>query len=171
MFQKPSECGGFSHVLDVLEEYGEKYQRLILKEFDTHGSNIDRSRLGFYFESVMNIKNTILDQWANQVQRGSSRVFMPGGEFSPYFSERWCISINMEYLQQYELEIETWVEGALAGQESFRQAVHIILKSISVSEYLKPHMIMKGGMLLAFVTKRTIYKGYRLLNALEITRV
>jgi len=101
MFQKPSECGGFSHVLEVLEEYGEKYQRLILKEFDKNGSNIDKSRLGFYLESVMGVQNKILDKWAESVQRGSSRVFMPGGDFSPYYSERWCISINMEYLQQY----------------------------------------------------------------------
>jgi len=101
MFQKPSECGGFSHVLDVLEEYGERYQRLILKEFDKNGSNIDKSRLGFYLESVMGVKNKILDKWSEKVQRGSSRVFMPGGDFSPYYSERWCISINMEYLQQY----------------------------------------------------------------------
>ena len=56
-----------------------------------------------------------------------------------------------------ELEIEKWVEGALPGQESFRQAVHIVLKSISVSEYLKPHMIMKGGMLLGIRHKSGRY--------------
>lgn len=47
-----------------------------------------------------------------------------------------------------EYSIEDWVENASKETETFRQAVHIILTAISSSKYLKPKMIMKGGILL-----------------------
>jgi len=101
MFKKPVHCGGFNHVLDILEESGTRYLKLILKEFDMYGSNIDKSRLGFILEEVLGVKDLILDRWASTAQRGSSRVLVPGEKFAPYFSERWCISINKEDMQVY----------------------------------------------------------------------
>jgi predicted nucleotidyltransferase component of viral defense system len=47
-----------------------------------------------------------------------------------------------------EYSIDDWVENASEERKDFSQAVHIILEAISSSEYLKPKMIMKGGMLL-----------------------
>jgi len=47
-----------------------------------------------------------------------------------------------------ESSIEEWVSSAPADRVVFRQAVHIVLSAIAGSEYLKPKMIMKGGMLL-----------------------
>ncbi|MEZ8495227.1 nucleotidyl transferase AbiEii/AbiGii toxin family protein [Vibrio splendidus] len=47
-----------------------------------------------------------------------------------------------------EYSVENWVNSAPADRVEFRQAVHIILQAISSSAYLKPKMIMKGGMLL-----------------------
>lgn len=47
-----------------------------------------------------------------------------------------------------ESSIEEWVSSAPADRMVFRQAVHIVLSAIAGSEYLKPKMIMKGGMLL-----------------------
>lgn len=47
-----------------------------------------------------------------------------------------------------ESSIEEWVNSATADRVVFRQAVHIVLSAIAGSEYLKPKMIMKGGMLL-----------------------
>jgi len=56
-----------------------------------------------------------------------------------------------------ELEIEKWVGDAPTNQQLFRKAVHIILKAVAASEYLKPHMIMKGGMLLGIRYKSSRY--------------
>ena len=56
-----------------------------------------------------------------------------------------------------ELEIEAWVAEAPINQRKFRMAVHVILKAIATSDYLKPHMIMKGGMLLGIRYKSSRY--------------
>ena len=47
-----------------------------------------------------------------------------------------------------EYAIEEWIAEAPADRVAFRQAVHIVLQAIAESEYLKPRMIMKGGILL-----------------------
>lgn len=47
-----------------------------------------------------------------------------------------------------EFSIEEWVSLSPADRVVFRQSVHIVLSAIANSEYLKPKMIMKGGMLL-----------------------
>ena len=48
-----------------------------------------------------------------------------------------------------EVDIEAWVEAAPAGQQGFREAVHIILDSIGHSQNLQAKMVMKGGLLMA----------------------
>ncbi|WP_065392410.1 nucleotidyl transferase AbiEii/AbiGii toxin family protein [Photorhabdus namnaonensis] len=47
-----------------------------------------------------------------------------------------------------EYSIEQWVAEAPKDRITFRQAVHIVLQAIASSDYLKPKMIMKGGLLL-----------------------
>ncbi|MEG9607365.1 nucleotidyl transferase AbiEii/AbiGii toxin family protein [Serratia nematodiphila] len=47
-----------------------------------------------------------------------------------------------------EYSIDEWVAGATKDRIVFRQAVHIVLSAIAGSEYLRPKMVMKGGMLL-----------------------
>jgi predicted nucleotidyltransferase component of viral defense system len=47
-----------------------------------------------------------------------------------------------------EHKIEEWVEAGSEDRKQFRQAVHTILFAIAGSDYLKPKMIIKGGMLL-----------------------
>jgi predicted nucleotidyltransferase component of viral defense system len=47
-----------------------------------------------------------------------------------------------------EYNIEEWVKAGSEDRKHFRQAVHTILFAIAESEYLKPKMIIKGGMLL-----------------------
>ncbi len=47
-----------------------------------------------------------------------------------------------------EYSIDEWIAEAPQDSSDFRKAVHIILTAISSSEYLKPRMIMKGGILL-----------------------
>ena len=47
-----------------------------------------------------------------------------------------------------EYDVDLWVAYAPQDRNEFRQAVHTILHAISESEYLKPKMIIKGGMLI-----------------------
>ncbi|TPV23650.1 nucleotidyl transferase AbiEii/AbiGii toxin family protein [Pantoea anthophila] len=54
-----------------------------------------------------------------------------------------------------EYAIEEWIAEAPADRVVFRQAVHIVLQAIAESEYLKPRMIMKGGILLGLRYRST----------------
>ncbi|KGI83830.1 MULTISPECIES: nucleotidyl transferase AbiEii/AbiGii toxin family protein [unclassified Providencia] len=54
-----------------------------------------------------------------------------------------------------EYSIDDWVAEAPRDRIVFRQAVHIVLSAIACSDYLKPKMIMKGGMLLGIRYKST----------------
>lgn len=56
-----------------------------------------------------------------------------------------------------EYSIEDWVDSGPADRSDFRKAVHIILQAISNSDYLKPKMVMKGGMLLGIRYKSSRY--------------
>ena len=48
------------------------------------------------------------------------------------------------------INLPQWVEAEQEpGRQSFRQAVHLVLRAIAQSEALAPAMIMKGGILLA----------------------
>jgi hypothetical protein len=47
-----------------------------------------------------------------------------------------------------ESTIEHWVTSSPQDRKVFAQAVHIILAAIADDDYLRPRMIMKGGMLL-----------------------
>lgn len=47
-----------------------------------------------------------------------------------------------------EYSIEDWVANGPADRAEFRKAVHIVLHAVSSSPYLKPKMVMKGGLLL-----------------------
>lgn len=96
MTRRPEACGGMRHVIDVFEEYGEKYKNLIIDEVGRHGTKIEKARTGYLLESVANIKDDRLEQWLDAVQRGGSRKLDPAGEYSPNYSERWCISINTD---------------------------------------------------------------------------
>ncbi|MBA7878291.1 MULTISPECIES: nucleotidyl transferase AbiEii/AbiGii toxin family protein [unclassified Citrobacter] len=54
-----------------------------------------------------------------------------------------------------EYSIEDWVGEAPRDRVVFRQAVHIVLSAIASSDYLRPKMIMKGGMLLGIRYRST----------------
>lgn len=47
-----------------------------------------------------------------------------------------------------EYSIERWVAEAPRDRVTFRQAIHIVLQAIASNDYLKPRMVMKGGLLL-----------------------
>ena len=96
MLQKPELCGGIYHVIEVFQEYAERYINLVLPVIDKHGKIIDKMRAGYILEEQCNIKNNQIDQWQKLAQRGGSRKLDPTQEYSHIYSEKWCLSINVE---------------------------------------------------------------------------
>lgn len=95
MLRDPELCGGIQHVIDVYKEYSKQYLRQIIDEIDTHGKDIEKMRAGFILESEVDVRHPRIDVWQSKVQRGGSRKLDPNNEYSPFFSERWAISLNL----------------------------------------------------------------------------
>lgn len=96
MLRRPDLCGGIYHVLDVYREYAGPYLNLIIDEFNQHGKPMDKVRAGYILEELCGISDSSVDEWQRYVMRGGSRKLDPAEEYSPTYSERWCLSINVE---------------------------------------------------------------------------
>lgn len=96
MLRNPALCGGIYHVLDVYEEYARKYLRLVVNEFERHGSAIDKVRAGYILDERLGLSDPTIDGWKQFVQRGGSRKLVADEPYKPVFSENWCLSINIE---------------------------------------------------------------------------
>jgi predicted transcriptional regulator of viral defense system len=95
MLRRPDLCGGINHVIDVYKEHSEKYLNLIINEIDAHGKPIDKIRAGYILEEKCTLENELINRWHAFVQRGGSRKLDPTEEYSSDYSERWCLSINI----------------------------------------------------------------------------
>jgi predicted transcriptional regulator of viral defense system len=96
MIRTPDLCGGIYHVVDIFKENASRYLGLIVSEIDRHGRPIDKIRAGYVLEELCSLSHPTIDGWVAFVQRGGSRKFDPNEEYSPVYSERWCLSINIE---------------------------------------------------------------------------
>ncbi|SDE55502.1 type IV toxin-antitoxin system AbiEi family antitoxin domain-containing protein [Rhodospira trueperi] len=96
MLRAPDLCGGIYHVLDIFENRAADNLDLIVAEFDTHGRKIDRVRAGYILEERLGLSHPAFDRWLTDVQRGGSRRLDPTADYAPRYSERWCLSINVE---------------------------------------------------------------------------
>lgn len=103
MTRKPILCGGSQHAIDSFIEHAYPYRNQIIKYLESNGSKIDRTRVGFLMDKVMEIKDSIIDAWRSESSRtrGSSKVLVPGVAFSEYYDPDWSLSINLESLQKY----------------------------------------------------------------------
>lgn len=104
MLREPDSCGGMLHVVDTYREYAGKYFKLILDEVGKHGTLIEKARAGYLLEKVCGKVDPVIDGWASTVQRGGSRKLDPQAEYSPFFSERWALSVNVPSLDGPQLE-------------------------------------------------------------------
>ncbi|MFN9834671.1 MAG: hypothetical protein ACK54M_06560 [Pseudanabaena sp.] len=95
MLRNPELCGGLNHVLDVFNEYGKKYLRLITDDIDKNGEPIDKVRAGYILNERLGINNEIINGWSSFAQRGGSRKLDSSSEYSPEWSEKWGISLNI----------------------------------------------------------------------------
>lgn len=101
MLRDPSMCGGEDHVLDVFINEASRFQNEILTYAEQKGRAIDRSRIGFIFDKILEIKEPRIEQWKREQVRGGSKKLSPNFSFSSIFDEGWCLSINIESAQQY----------------------------------------------------------------------
>lgn len=94
MLKKPDLCGGFDHVIEVFENYGEEYLAVIIKEINNNGNSMDKARAGYLLEERCGIKHKKIEAWKDLVQRGGSRKLVPSKPYRNIYSETWCISLN-----------------------------------------------------------------------------
>ncbi|MBC2715349.1 MAG: hypothetical protein HF978_08580 [Desulfobacteraceae bacterium] len=96
MLRKPDLCGGIYHVINIYKEFGQQYLNLIVDEMNLHGKPIDKVRAGYILEELCNAKHEAFEKWLQFAARGGSRKLDPTEEYSSTYSERWCLSINVE---------------------------------------------------------------------------
>lgn len=100
MLRDPDACGGIQHVIDVYKETAKQYKRLIIDEVDRHGNGIEKARAGYLLEVQTGVTDPRIDAWQATVQRGGSRKLDASGEYSPFFSERWALSLNVPSIRE-----------------------------------------------------------------------
>jgi predicted transcriptional regulator of viral defense system len=95
MLRNPELCGGINHVIDVFEEHGSRYLRLITDDIDQNGAPIDKVRAGYIFDELMGIESEVIEGWASLAQRGGSRKLDSSSEYLAAWSDKWKISLNV----------------------------------------------------------------------------
>lgn len=73
-----------------------QYRQLIIDELDRHGNAIEKARAGYLLEEYGRIEDEKINEWAKHAQRGGSRKLNPEGPFRETYSERWCLSLNVD---------------------------------------------------------------------------
>lgn len=96
MIRRPDLCGGIRHVIEVYKGHASTYLTLITAEIDAHGAPIDKIRAGYILEEMCSLSDPVVAGWQRYVQRGGSRKLDAASEYSPHYSARWCLSINIE---------------------------------------------------------------------------
>lgn len=96
MLESPELCGGIRHVIEVYGNEASSYITPIVYEINEHGRPIDKVRAGYILEERLGIKNETIEQWVKFASRGGSRKLDATAEYFPKWSEKWCISINID---------------------------------------------------------------------------
>ena len=85
-----------THIIDVYKENASIYLKTIVEEIERHGGPIDKVRAGYILDEVCELSDPKINGWLQYVQRGGSRKLVANASYSPIFSEKWCISLNLE---------------------------------------------------------------------------
>lgn len=99
MIRQPSLCGGIYHVLEAYSENADRYLRLIVDEVQQHGTIIDKVRVGYILEERIGLAHPTIKTWLENVQRGGSRKLVAENPYTPTYSEKWGLSINIEEIE------------------------------------------------------------------------
>lgn len=96
MIRQPDLCGGIYHVIEVYEHHAERFLQLIVDEIDRHGTKIDKVRVGYLLQERGRLVHPIMEAWVKFAQRGGSRKLYAQDPYSSRYSEKWCLSLNIE---------------------------------------------------------------------------
>lgn len=95
MLLDPGLCGGIRHVLDVWQNHAEEWVPQIIEEIEKIDSKIVKVRAGYILAEMLDIEDSRINNWEQFAQRGGSRKLNPDAPYTPTYSERWMISINV----------------------------------------------------------------------------
>lgn len=96
MIRAPELCGGIYHIIDVYKNNAAQHLDLITNELERNGTAIDKIRAGYILEEQCNLtSNDTIDSWTKFAQRGGSRKLDITQDYSPEYSPRWRLSINI----------------------------------------------------------------------------
>ena len=91
----PDRCGGVTEVLRIWRRATPSLRLDVLIDYvERFGQTLLRQRVGFLLERL-ELTHPILQDWAGKSVRGSSAKLFAKLDFSPIFSERWSLSINV----------------------------------------------------------------------------
>lgn len=96
MVRSPKLCGGIRHVMDVYREFAPQYASLIIDEVEQHGKKIEKVRVGYLLDKECQINDPRINNWLSCVQRGSSQKLDAAAPYSHKYSEKWCLSLNVD---------------------------------------------------------------------------
>jgi predicted transcriptional regulator of viral defense system len=100
MISDPDLCGGIYHVLEIYEAHAGRYLRLLVDVIDRHGSKIDKVRAGYILDERLGLTHPTIEGWRSLVQRGGSRKLQAGASYASHYSEKWCLSINIDQAEE-----------------------------------------------------------------------
>jgi predicted transcriptional regulator of viral defense system len=91
----PEKSGGSLEVLRIWKRAAERLNVDVVVDYvERFGQSLLRQRVGFIMEQL-GLGNPRFDDWAKRSVRGSSAKLVASRDFSPTFSERWNLSINV----------------------------------------------------------------------------
>jgi predicted transcriptional regulator of viral defense system len=100
MIREPDLCGGIYHVLEVYNDHASRYLKLIVDVIDRHGSKIDKVRAGYILDERLGLNHPTIENWRSLVQRGGSQKLIAKTAYSAHFSEKWCLSLNIDEAEE-----------------------------------------------------------------------
>jgi predicted transcriptional regulator of viral defense system len=84
------------HVLAVFDVSAQNHLSNIVDEVERNGTPIEKVRAGYILEERCKITDPIFNEWVKHVTRGGSRKLDPQAEYSPRYSAKWSLSINVD---------------------------------------------------------------------------